>query len=66
MSIRERTWITKKGEVKKAMVADFIDKSGRRVLQTLNGERGLKGQGLICPCCNQFIKNRKETKNVSR
>ena len=34
MSVRKRTWITRKGEEKEAWVADYRDQEGRRLLKT--------------------------------
>jgi hypothetical protein len=34
MSVRKRKWITRKGEVKEAWIADYTDQAGQRTIKT--------------------------------
>ena len=48
MSVRKRTWTTRKGETKEAWIADFTDGTGKRHIRTFQHKkesRRLRGQG---------------------
>jgi integrase len=39
MSVRKRTWTTKKGEKKEAWIVDYVDQQGQRHIQTLSRKK---------------------------
>jgi integrase len=39
MSVRKRTWVTRKGETKEAWIADFTDGTGKRHIQTFKHKK---------------------------
>jgi integrase len=43
MSVRKRTWVTRKGETKEAWIADFTDGTGQRHIRTFPIKKGSPG-----------------------
>ena len=39
MSVRRRTWITRKGEPKEAWLADYVDQHGKRHIKTFKRKK---------------------------
>ena len=43
MSVRKRTWVTAKGEIKEAWVVDYVDQAGTRHLRTFKKKKAADG-----------------------